>query len=346
MTPETSGYKEAGVDLAAAEETMSRIEGAVASTYTPQVLRGLGAFGGLFALPAGYSEPVLVASTDGVGTKTVVAAALGRHALIGSDLVNHCVNDILVQGATPLFFLDYVAASRLEPAVVAEVVTGVADACRVAGMALLGGETAEMPGVYLPGQLDVAGTIVGVVERSAVVDGSGVRAGDVLLAFESGGLQTNGFSLARHLLAGRYAEPLAGDERGRTVGEALLAPHLSFLPAVRPLLGAGLVKAMAHVTGGGLPGNLPRSLPPGLGAEVALGSWPVPAVFTELVRAGRLPEGEAFAALNMGVGFVLVVAEGDVAEVRERVGPVAGAPARLHAIGRVREGAGVALIGA
>lgn len=344
MTDDSSGYKRAGVDLAAADETLRRIAGAVESTYTPNVLRGLGAFGGLFAVPSGYSQPVLVASTDGVGTKTVVAAALGRHEQIGSDLVNHCVNDILVQGASPLFFLDYVAASRLEPAVVAEVVAGVAAACREAGMALLGGETAEMPGVYLPGQLDVAGTIVGIVERSAVVDGSGVRAGDMLLALGSGGLQTNGFSLARHLLGGRYGEPLAGDPQGRTVGEALLAPHHSFLSAVRPLLRAGLVKAMAHVTGGGLPANLPRSLPAGLGALVERGSWPVPAVFDELVRAGGLAEGEAYAALNMGVGFVLVVAPPDVEKARRLVGPVAGARPELHLIGRVTEGAGVRLV--
>lgn len=343
MTVKSDGYRAAGVDLVAADETVRRMRDAVESTYTPNVLRGLGAFGGMLAMPAGLKEPVLVASTDGVGTKTVVAAALGRFEQIGADLVNHCVNDILVSGAAPLFFLDYVATAKLEPDVVAAVVSGVAAACREAGMALLGGETAEMPGVYLPGQLDVAGTIVGVVERERAIDGAAVRAGDAILGFESGGLQTNGFSLARHLLGGRLHERLAGDAEGRTIGEALLAPHASFVKAVRPLLEARLVKAMAHITGGGLPGNLPRSLPEGLGAELDSGSWPRPAIFQELVRAGGLPESDAYGALNMGVGFVLVVAAEDVERVMELVGPVAGAAARLHRIGAVVEGAGVRL---
>jgi len=344
MTSRSNSYKAAGVDLRAAEETVDLISSAVASTYTPQVLKGLGAFGGLFAVPEGYAQPVLVASTDGVGTKTVVATQLERFEQIGSDLVNHCINDILVQGATPLFFLDYVAASRLEPTVVAQVVAGAAAACREAGMALLGGETAEMPGVYAPGQLDVAGTIVGIVERAAVIDGSTVRAGDALLAFESGGLQTNGFSLARHLLGERLDDSLPGDELGRTIGAALMAPHVSFLPAVRPLLGSGLLKAMAHITGGGLPGNLPRSLPAGLGATVRRGSWPEPAVFGELVRVGGLPDAEAFAAFNMGVGLVLVVAPEAVAEVRAKVGSLGGARPALHQIGDVVTGEGVTIV--
>lgn len=344
MTSRSNSYKAAGVDLQAAEETVDLISTAVASTYTPQVLKGLGAFGGLFALPEGYARPVLVASTDGVGTKTVVATALERFEQIGSDLVNHCINDILVQGATPLFFLDYVAASHLEPAVVAQVVAGAAAACRDAGMALLGGETAEMPGVYVPGQLDVAGTIVGIVERAAVIDGSTVRAGDALLAIESGGLQTNGFSLARHLVGERLSEALPGDEFGRTIGAALLAPHVSFLPAVRPLLGSGLVKGMAHITGGGLPGNLPRSFPAGLGAEVKRGSWPEPAIFGELVRTGALADAEAFAALNMGVGFVLIVAPDAVTEVTARVGDLGGARPALHHIGHVVAGTGVSIV--
>lgn len=347
LTDDRSGaYKAAGVDLGAADEALARIGAAVASTYTPGVIRGLGAFGGLFALPGGMREPTLVASTDGVGTKTVIAAATGRLRQIGRDLVNHCVNDILVQGAEPLFFLDYVASSRLEPDVVAEVVTGVAEACREAGMALLGGETAEMPGVYVPGQLDVAGTIVGIVERAAIVDGSGVAESDVLLAFESGGLQTNGFSLARHLVlsGGGLAAPLPGDADERTVGAALMTEHRSFLPAVRPLLAAGLVKAMAHITGGGLPGNLPRSLPTGLGAVVRRGSWPVPAIFEHLVALGDVREDDAYSAFNMGVGFVLVVSPTAVKEVGELVAlSPAGAWARLHRIGEVVPGSGVRL---
>lgn len=344
MTASGKGYKDAGVDLRAAEETLTRIGEVVAGTYTPNVLKGMGAFGGLFAMPEGYSRPVLVASTDGVGTKTVVAAAMGRYRQIGRDLVNHCVNDILVQGAEPLFFLDYVASSKLEPAVVSEVVTGVGEACREAAMALLGGETAEMPGVYVPGQLDVAGTIVGIVERSAVVDGSAVRPGDALLGLASGGLQTNGFSLARHLVGDALHEPLPGAELGRSVGEALMAEHLSFLPVVRPLLATGLVKSMAHITGGGLPGNLPRALPAGLGAVLQRGSWPEPAIFGHLVRLGSLADAEAFEALNMGIGFVLVVRAEDVEEVRAVAGPLDGAVPTFYEVGTVVEGAGVRVV--
>lgn len=329
-----TGYQRAGVDLRAAEDTLSRIERAVASTYTPGVLRGLGAFGGLFALPTGLREPVLVASTDGVGTKTVIATALDAYETIGRDLVNHCVNDILVQGATPLFFLDYVASARLVPETTARVVQGVADACRAAGIALLGGETAEMPGVYHEGELDLAGTIVGVIERSAIVDGSRVDEGDVLLGIASGGLQTNGFSLARSVLGSSLSEPFAEG----TVGDALLAEHRSFLGAVRPLLEAGLVRAMAHVTGGGLPGNLPRSLPAGLGAMVTRGTWPEPEVFGLLQRRGNLADDEMFEVFNMGVGFVIVVAEADVERAR------AATDEPLYVIGRVMRGEGVRVV--
>lgn len=329
-----TGYQRAGVDLRAAEDTLSRIERAVASTYTPGVLRGLGAFGGLFALPTGLREPVLVASTDGVGTKTMIATALDAYETIGRDLVNHCVNDILVQGATPLFFLDYVASARLVPETTARVVQGVADACRAAGIALLGGETAEMPGVYHEGELDLAGTIVGVIERSAIVDGSRVDEGDVLLGIASGGLQTNGFSLARSVLGNALSEPFAEG----TVGDALLAEHRSFLGTVRPLLEAGLVRAMAHVTGGGLPGNLPRSLPAGLGATVTRGTWPEPEVFGLLQRRGNLADDEMFEVFNMGVGFVIVVAEDDVERAR------AATDEPLYVIGRVMRGEGVRVV--
>lgn len=324
-------YREAGVDLEAADEALRLIAADVRSTYTPGVLAGLGAFGGLFALPAGLERPVLVASTDGVGTKTMVAAALGGYRGIGRDLVNHCVNDILVQGATPLFFLDYVASARLDPRVTAEVVGGVASACRDNGAALLGGETAEMPGVYHDGELDLVGTIVGLVERSAIVDGSSVRAGDVLLALPSGGLQTNGFSLARRVVNGRYDAPLDDG----TVGEALLAPHRSFLPSVGPLLEAGLVRGMAHITGGGIPGNLPRMLPAGLGAEVARGSWPEPPIFGHLRQVGGLDGAVMERAFNLGVGFVLMV---PAAEVRRALSVC---PEPLYEIGRVVEGQGV-----
>ncbi len=332
MTSAKGGYREAGVDLASADDALARVKELVASTYTPGVLKGLGAFGGLFELPQGLERPVLVASTDGVGTKTMVAMRQRAYPGIGRDLVDHCVNDILVQGARPLFFLDYVASARLEPAVTAAVVEGVADGCRANGAALLGGEMAEMPGVYRKGELDVVGTIVGIVERRAVVDGSAVREGDVVLGLASGGLQTNGFSLARRVLADALDEPF-GDG---TVADALLAPHRSFLPAVTPLLAeAGLVHAMAHITGGGLPGNLPRSLPDGLGAVVDRGSWQEPAIFGLIRERGALDDDEMARVFNLGVGFVLVVPPDRVEQARRLC------PEPLMPIGRVERGAGV-----
>jgi phosphoribosylformylglycinamidine cyclo-ligase len=334
--PVPSTYAAAGVDLAAADDAMARIRTAVTSTYTPNVLRGLGAFGGLFALPDDVERPVLVASTDGVGTKTGIALARGAVRGIGRDLVHHCVNDVLVQGARPLFFLDYVASARLEPSVVAEVVGGVADACRASGIALLGGETAEMPGVYAPGELDVVGTIVGIVGRADVIDGSAVRAGDVLLALASGGLQTNGFSLARAVAQGHLDEPVdPSDPAGPTLADALLAEHRSFMPSVRPLLDAGLVRALAHVTGGGIPGNLPRALPDGLGAEVDPSAWVRPPVFARLQALGEIGEGEMRSVFNLGVGMIVVVRADDVEAAR------ACCPEPLTRIGAVVAGAGV-----
>jgi phosphoribosylformylglycinamidine cyclo-ligase len=337
--PVPSTYAAAGVDLHAADDAMARIRTAVTSTYTPHVLRGLGAFGGLFALPDGVERPVLVASTDGVGTKTRIAVARGGVRGIGRDLVHHCVNDVLVQGARPLFFLDYVASARLDPEVVAEVVGGVADACRAAGIALLGGETAEMPGVYAPGELDVVGTIVGIVGRADVIDGSTVREGDVLLALASGGLQTNGFSLARAVAEGHLDEPVdLEDPTGPTLADALLAEHRSFLPSVRPLLDAGLVQALAHVTGGGIAGNLPRALPDGLGAVVDPGSWSRPAVFDRLQALGEIDEREMRTVFNLGVGMIVVVRAQDEAAAR------AACPEPLVRIGHVVAGAGVRFV--
>ena len=329
-------YAAAGVDLHAADATMQRITEAVRSTYTPHVLAGLGAFGGLFALPDDVLEPVLVASTDGVGTKTMLATALGRLDAVGRDIVNHCVNDILVQGARPLFFLDYVASSRLEPSLVALVVQGVAAACREAGVALLGGETAEMPGVYAQGELDLVGTIVGVVSRSRIVTGATVRSGDVLLGLASGGLQTNGFSLARQVLGGRLHEPMyPGGNLGETIGDALMAPHRSFQQAMTPLLEADLIRAAAHVTGGGIAGNLPRVLPDGLGAEVDPASWTRPPVFDLLQSVGEIDELEMRQVFNLGVGMILVVSADEVAEAQRRC------PEPTWLIGHVVEGNGV-----
>ena len=333
MSKNSSAYKRAGVDLAASDQTLGLIKDAVKRTYTPNVLAGLGAFGGLF--DAGdlkrLNQPVLVASTDGVGTKTKVAAALGKTRGLGFDIVHHCVNDILVQGATPLFFLDYVAAAKLEPTLIADLITGIAEACESLGIPLLGGETAEMPGVYAEGEFDLVGTIIGLVDRDKIIDGSTIQPGDKLLALMSGGLQTNGFSLARRALAGKLHEPF----RESTVGETLLTPHRSYLETVAPLLERGLVRGMAHVTGGGLPGNLPRVLPDGLGVQIERNTWDVPEIFKFIQKEGGVSEAEMFEVFNMGVGFVLVVSP----EVAEEVQHLAAEP--LYLIGEIVEGRGV-----
>lgn len=331
-----SSYKAAGVDLSAAADALSGIRQAVTSTYDDRVLGGLGAFGGMFELRDLPDQPVLVASTDGVGTKTMVAAQLDRVEGLGQDIVNHCLNDILVHGARPLFFLDYIASSRLSPELIARVVTGAAEACRAAGMPLLGGETAEMPGVYRTGELDLVGTIIGIVGKNEIIDGSAIRDGDVVVALESGGLQTNGFSLARAALDGRFEDPLdAAQPDGSTIGDALLVPHRSFAGAVRPMLDAGLVHGMAHITGGGIPGNLSRVLPKGLKATLETGSWPVPAIFTEIQRQGEVSDREMLDVFNMGAGYLLVLAEADLAAARDAAGET------LHVIGRIQPGSGV-----
>ncbi len=326
-------YQEAGVDIEAGHRTVALMKAAVQATYTPAVLAGIGAFGGLFDAGAVQAmvAPVLVASTDGVGTKVKVAAQMRRFDTIGADLVNHCVNDILVQGGRPLFFLDYIAASRLVPEEVAAVVIGMAGACQAVGCVLLGGETAEMPGVYLTGEFDVAGTIVGVVERSRIVDGRSVQAGDALIGLPSSGLHTNGYSLARRVLSGldwTAPHPDLGAEC--SIGEALLAVHRCYLPEVERLWAAGVViKAMAHITGGGLLDNVPRSLPDGLGAQIESGAWPAPPIFGLIRRLGDVPEDDMFRTFNMGVGMVIVVEPDAVKVVRQVVG------ADAYIIGRV-----------
>lgn len=317
MTNESSQYAAAGVDIAAAAQAKSMIAAAVRSTHGPQVLAGLGAFGGCFAAGdlAALAEPVLVASTDGVGTKTLIAAALGHYAGVGQDLVNHCVNDILVQGARPLFFLDYVAAARLDPSIVAAVVEGVAAACRENGCALLGGETAEMPQVYLEGAFDLAGTIVGVVDRTAMLPRPDVAPGDAILALPSTGLHTNGYSLARRIAAGLpegYAARPAILE-GASLGEALLAVHRSYLHDVETLRATVPLKALAHITGGGLFDNLPRVLPAGCGAQIERGSWQIPPIFQFLCETGQVADAEAFQVFNMGLGMLALLPAADVA---------------------------------
>ena len=311
-------YKAAGVDIEAGNETVRRIKTIARATFTSAVLSEIGSFGGLFRLDRDrYQAPVLVSSADGVGTKLKIAFMTGRHDTVGADLVNHCVNDILVQGAEPLFFLDYLATGRLLPAMAEQVITGVARACLENGCALIGGETAEMPGFYADGEYDIAGFIVGVVEKATVIDGLAVLPGDVLIALPSAGLHTNGYSLARRVFfeaAGWKTDTFVG-ELGMTIGEALLAPHRSYLAIVRPLIERDLVKGLAHITGGGITENLPRTLPEGCAAEVDLQSWSVPPIFRLLQQHGAIPREEMFRAFNMGVGLVIVCAARDAERV-------------------------------
>ena len=307
-------YKSSGVNIDAGNETVRRIKGLARATFTPGVLSEIGSFGGLFSLGTAWRDPVLVSSADGVGTKLKIAFMTGRHDTIGVDLVNHCVNDILVQGAVPLFFLDYLATGALSPDVAEQIVSGLAQACRANGCALLGGETAEMPGFYAAGEYDVAGFIVGAVEREQLITGRRISPGNVLVAVPSSGLHTNGYSLARRIVFEHLG--LAVDARvpalGETVGEALLRPHRSYLSLMRPLLAAGHIRGMAHITGGGVTDNLPRILPAGTRARVDRTSWEVPALFRWLGEAGQVPAEDQWRSFNMGMGLILAVAEGDV----------------------------------
>jgi phosphoribosylformylglycinamidine cyclo-ligase len=301
-------YKSAGVDIDAGNETVRRIKALARATFTPGVLSEIGSFGGLFSLePRGALRPVLVASADGVGTKLKVAFLCNRHDTVGADLVNHCVNDILVQGAEPLFFLDYLATGRLSPDAAESIVSGLARACRETGCALLGGETAEMPGFYADGEYDLAGFIVGVVERDRVIDGSALAPGDVLIGLPSAGLHTNGYSLARRIVFDVMHLDVDSHiaEIGGTVGEALLRPHRSYLGPVKPLLEEGLVKGMAHITGGGITDNVPRILPAGAAAAVDLRAWQVPALFRFLAEGGGVPEADMYRTFNMGIGLII-----------------------------------------
>ena len=310
-------YRDAGVDIDAGNETVRRIKDLARRTYTPGVVSGVGSFGGLFALDGTISDPVLVASADGVGTKLKLAFMSGVHDTIGVDLVNHCVNDILVQGARPLFFLDYLATGRLAPDVAEQIVRGMAQACRDNGCALLGGETAEMPGFYAVGEYDVAGFIVGIVSRSKIVDGRSIVAGDHLIALPSSGLHTNGYSLARQIVFERLRLRIDSHvpELGETVAEALMRPHRSYLNDIAPLLERGWIKGMAHITGGGITENLPRTLPDGRAFSLDRQSWTVPPLFTWLQRAGGIDDAEMFRAFNMGVGLVLVTSPSDAASL-------------------------------
>ncbi|HYA97626.1 MAG TPA: phosphoribosylformylglycinamidine cyclo-ligase [Methylomirabilota bacterium] len=331
-------YADAGVNIAAANEAKQRIRHLAGRTFSHAVLGGIGGFGALYALDTRkWREPVLVSSADGVGTKLKIAMAMKVHSTVGGDLVNHCVNDILVQGAEPLFFLDYLALGKMDPQVVEQLVDGMSRACRKAGCALIGGETAEMPGFYAPGEYDLAGFIVGVVERKKLLTGKAVKVGDVLVALPSSGLHTNGYSLARKLIfetAGRKPDSYVA-EVGNKIGAELLKPHLCYAPALRGLLDRGWLSALAHITGGGIPGNLPRVLPAGVRAHVDLSSWSVPPIFRYLAKLGGLERDDLLESFNLGVGMVLVVpaahlkaVEADLKRRREKfflIGRIEGA---------------------
>jgi phosphoribosylformylglycinamidine cyclo-ligase len=308
-------YADAGVDIATADAAKQRIRHHASRTFTKGVLGGIGGFGALFALDKSkYADPVLVSSADGVGTKLKVAMATGVHSTVGGDLVNHCVNDILVQGAEPLFFLDYLAMGKLDANVVEQLVEGMSRACRKAGCALIGGETAEMPGFYPVGEYDLAGFIVGAVERKQILTGKNVKPGDVLLALPSAGLHTNGYSLARKLVfdVAKLKPDTYVAEVGNKIGAELLKPHLCYAPALKNILAKEWVSALAHITGGGIPGNLPRVLPSGVQAQIDLGSWPVPPIFKYLAKLGKIDTDELLQSFNMGVGMILVVPQGKV----------------------------------
>ena len=325
-------YKASGVDIDAGNETVRRIRALARSTFTSGVLSEIGSFGGLFRLePGQYREPVLVASADGVGTKLKVAFLAHRHDTIGRDLVNHCVNDILVQCAEPLFFLDYLATGQLSPAVAESIVGGIAAACRDNGCALLGGETAEMPGFYGEGEYDVAGFIVGVVDRPRLISGRTIAVGDVLVGIPSSGLHTNGYSLARRVIFEHLRLTVNSyvPELSRTVGDALLEPHRSYLPFIRPLLDGGRIKGMAHITGGGITDNLPRVLPHGTAALIETSAWEVPPIFRWLQQSGNIPGDDMMRTFNMGIGLIIVTGRDDAESLIGELAARGGRDARL-----------------
>ncbi len=334
-------YRSAGVDIEAADDAKHRIKKLVESTFTAGTRGSFGGFGGMFRVPSGMKAPVLVSSADGVGTKIKVAIDANRHDTIGHDLVNHCVNDILVMGAEPLFFLDYVAFGKLEPQAVEGVVAGVAAGCRENGCALVGGETAEMPGLYTPPDYDLAGFIVGVVEEDAILGADRVREGDVLIGLEASGLHTNGYSLARRIVFDRMglrvADPFPGE--GATVADVMLRVHRSYRASLSPV--RGMVRAMAHITGGGLPGNLNRALPVGCDAVVDTGSWELPNLYRVLMEAGQVAREEMFRAFNMGVGMVVIV---DHQQADSVIGAARSAGVHAWACGQVVAGSGQVIL--
>jgi phosphoribosylformylglycinamidine cyclo-ligase len=337
-SPAPITYADAGVDISRANRTKQRIKYLAHKTFTRGVLSEIGGFGGLFAIDkVKYSDPVLVSSVDGVGTKLKVAFEMGLHSTIGGDLVNHCVNDILVQGAAPLFFMDYLATGTLDPTIAEKVVEGLADACKHNGCALIGGETAEMPGFYPDGEYDLAGFIVGVVERDRIITGKDVQIGDIVLGLPSNGLHTNGYSLARKLLfeVARYSPETYVNEIKNKVGNELMRTHKSYWPSLKRMLDAQCVSALAHVTGGGITENLPRVLPRGTAALIELGSWPLQPIFEHLQALGNVPQDEMLRTFNMGLGMLLVVPSAKFKKaqtVLERVGE------KAYTVGRIIKG--------
>ena len=339
MAEKKSAYAASGVDIDVKMNAVGSIKQMVAATKTPSVIGNIGAFGGLHKVPAGKGQ-ILVASADGVGTKLKVAAMMNKHDTVGQDIVNHCVNDILVQGAKPLFFMDYVGTAKVNPTVFKSVVSGLCKACKENKMALLGGETAEMPGLYPLGEYDLVGTIVGCVEKSKLITGKSIRAGDVIIGFPSGGLQTNGFSLARRVIFDmcQYSckDKLPGTNQ--TFGDALLAVHKSFLRPVSALMAKIKINGMAHITGGGFPDNIPRVLPKAVNAEIDRDSWEVPTIFKFIERQGKVDHDEMYRVFNTGIGFVVIIAKKDL---KQATNILRAAHQPYNVIGVIRKGKGI-----
>jgi phosphoribosylformylglycinamidine cyclo-ligase len=330
-------YADAGVNIDQATRTKQRIKYLAHKTFTKGVLSEIGGYGGLFSIAKKYLDPVLVSSVDGVGTKLKVAFEMNVHHTVGGDLVNHCVNDIVVQGAAPLFFMDYLATGKLEPEVAEKVVGGIAEACKHNGCALIGGETAEMPGFYKEGEYDLAGFIVGVVERERIINGKGVEIGDIILGLPSSGLHTNGYSLARKLLfeVAHYSPETYVNEIKNKVGNELMRPHKSYWPALKKMIDADCIVAMAHITGGGITENLPRVLPRGTGAAIQLGSWPLQPIFEHLQKLGNVPQDEMLRTFNMGLGMLLVIPS---KKFKKAQGLLERAGEKAYTVGRIIKG--------
>ena len=342
----SEAYKQAGVDIAAGNEAVERMKKHVARTFRPEVLAGLGGFGGLFGLDTSkYEEPVLVSGTDGVGTKLKLAFAMDKHDTIGIDAVAMCVNDIVVTGAEPLFFLDYLACGKLVPEKIEAIVSGVAEGCRQAGCALIGGETAEMPGMYADGEYDIAGFAVGVVDRAKITDGRLIRPGDAVIGLASSGVHSNGFSLVRRLLLERKGYALTDrlpELGGRTLGETLLEPTKIYVRPILKLLESVQVKGMAHITGGGFIENIPRALPESVNADIRPGAWPVPPIFALLQREGAISDRDMYTTFNMGIGMVLIVA---AEQADAAVAALNASGERAYAIGQITEGRRIVTFG-